>query len=82
MTATDTTTPNPVDVHVGHQLRQRRVDHGMTQTALAAAVEVSFQQIQKYERGANRISASMLWAIAGVLDVQPGYFFEGLTRGR
>lgn len=68
-----------VDVHVGERLRQRRLFLGITQMALAERIDLSFQQVQKYELGKNRISASRLWVIASVLTVQVGYFFEGLT---
>ncbi|MBT25433.1 helix-turn-helix domain-containing protein [Thalassobius sp. S69A] len=69
---------HPVDVHVGQKLRQRRWMIGMTQQQLAEQVGIKFQQIQKYETGANRISASRLWDIASVLDVPVSFFFEGL----
>jgi len=67
-----------VDVHVGQRVRQRRWMLGMTQQALADQVGIKFQQIQKYETGANRISSSRLWDIAAVLDVPVAFFFEGL----
>ena len=69
---------NPIDLHVGKRLRQRRRVLGMTQQKLADDVNIRFQQIQKYESGANRISASRLWALARALDVPVAYFFEGL----
>ena len=69
---------HPVDVHVGKRIRQRRWMIGMTQQQLADAVGIKFQQIQKYETGMNRVSASRLWDIAGTIDVPIGYFFEGL----
>lgn len=72
-------TPHPVDLHVGARLRQRRVRLGVSQSALGAKAAITFQQIQKYERGANRCSASMLWTLAQALQVEPGYFFEGYT---
>ncbi len=65
--------PSPVDVHVGEQVRLRRKLLGMTQTNLGDALDLSFQQIQKYERGANRIGASRLLALARVLDVWPAH---------
>ncbi len=68
---------NPVDLHVGQRLRQRRSLLGMTQQKLAVAVGIKFQQIQKYESGANRVSASRLFALAQALDVPVSYFFEG-----
>ncbi len=67
-----------VDVHVGKRIRQRRWLTGMTQQGLADLVGIKFQQIQKYETGANRVSASRLWDIADALDVQVAFFFEGL----
>ncbi|WP_298971962.1 helix-turn-helix transcriptional regulator [uncultured Roseobacter sp.] len=67
-----------VDVHVGKRIRQRRWLVGMTQQKLAECVGIKFQQIQKYETGANRVSASRLWDIADALDVDVAFFFEGL----
>ena len=69
---------HPIDLHVGARLRQRRRLLGMTQQKLAEAVRIRFQQIQKYESGANRISASRLWALSRALDVPVAFFFEGL----
>ncbi|TRD23597.1 helix-turn-helix domain-containing protein [Palleronia caenipelagi] len=69
---------HPVDVHVGSRVRQRRWMTGMTQQQLAEKVGIKFQQIQKYETGMNRISASRLWDIAAALDVPVAFFFEGL----
>jgi transcriptional regulator with XRE-family HTH domain len=70
-----------VDVHVGKRIRQRRWLVGMTQQKLAEAVGIKFQQIQKYETGANRVSASRLWDIADALEVDVAFFFEGLKEG-
>ncbi len=70
--------PNPVDVHVGKRLRQARKHAGLSQTALGRALGISFQQIQKYESGGNRLGSSRLWHAANSLDVRVGYFFEGL----
>ena len=69
-----------VDVHVGKRLRQRRRLLGLTQHQLAVTIGVRFQQIQKYECGANKVSAGRLWALSQALEVQPGYFFEGLRE--
>ena len=69
---------HPVDVHVGKRVRHRRWMVGMTQQQLGDKVGIKFQQIQKYETGMNRISASRLWDIAHALDVQVSFFFEGL----
>ncbi|MBI1365843.1 MAG: helix-turn-helix domain-containing protein [Alphaproteobacteria bacterium] len=70
---------NPIDLYVGKRLRQRRRLLGYTQQRLAEEVNIRFQQIQKYESGANRISASRLWSLAKALDVPVAYFFEGLN---
>ena len=69
---------HPVDVHVGKRIRHRRWMVGMTQQQLAEKVGIKFQQIQKYETGMNRVSASRLWDIANSTDVTIGFFFEGL----
>ena len=71
---------HPVDVHVGKRVRHRRWLIGMTQQQLAERVGIKFQQIQKYETGANRISASRLWDISDALDVPVSFFFEGLQE--
>ena len=68
-----------IDFHLGKRMRRRRRLLGLTQQQLAEACGVRFQQIQKYECGANRVSAARLWRIAGALDVPVNYFFEGLT---
>jgi len=72
-------TPNPIDVHVGLQVRLRRKELKISQEKLADTLGLTFQQVQKYERGANRISASKLYEIARTLRVPIGWFFEGLT---
>ncbi|MFW2542080.1 helix-turn-helix domain-containing protein [Primorskyibacter sp. 2E107] len=69
---------HPVDVHVGKRIRHRRWLVGMTQQQLAEQVGIKFQQIQKYETGANRVSASRLWDIADALVVPVSFFFEGI----
>ena len=74
--------PDPVDVYVGQRLRQRRTLLGMSQEKLANAFGVSFQQVQKYERGANRISASRLHLLTNILDVPITYFFDGLPSSQ
>jgi transcriptional regulator with XRE-family HTH domain len=71
--------PNPIDVHVGERLRQRRTLLGMTQAAIADLIGLTFQQVQKYERGTNRISSSRLFDLARLLDVPVAYFFEGMS---
>ena len=70
---------HPVDVHVGKRIRHRRWLVGMTQQQLAESVGIKFQQIQKYETGMNRVSASRLWDIASSLSVPVSFFFEGLS---
>ena len=70
--------PSPVDVHVGARLRVRRTLLGMSQTTLGDAIGLTFQQVQKYERGSNRISASRLFALTRVLDVPIQYFFDDM----
>lgn len=72
--------PHPVDLHVGRQVRTRRLQLGYSQSDLAQALGVTFQQIQRYESGANRISASMLWRIARFLRADAADFFEGLDQ--
>ena len=69
---------NEIDLHLGKRLRRRRRLLGLTQQQLAGAVGVRFQQIQKYECGANRISAARLWLLAKALEAPVGAFFEGL----
>ena len=71
--------PNPVDIHVGERLRSRRALLGYTQEKLAESVNLTFQQIQKYERGTNRVSASRLWQFSKVLRVPISYFFENYS---
>ena len=71
---------HPVDVHVGKRVRHRRWMVGMTQQQLASKVGIKFQQIQKYETGMNRISASRLWDIAEALDVDVRFFFDGIDE--
>ena len=71
--------PEAVDVHVGSRVRQRRTMLGMSQEKLGEALGLTFQQVQKYERGANRIGASRLHHISEVLDVPINYFFEDIS---
>lgn len=73
---------HPVDRHVGAQLRSFRLQRGMSQSAVAAAVGLTFQQLQKYEKGVNRISASKLFELAGILGVSVQEFFAGLPEER
>ena len=67
-----------VDDHVGERIRERRTMMGLTQENLANALSISYQQVQKYERGTNRVSASRLWDLAAALGVPVSYFFDGL----
>jgi len=73
--------PNPIDVHVGRRIRQRRTLLGMSQEKLAEAIGLTFQQVQKYERGGNRLGSSRLFDVARVLDVPIPYFFEEMEAG-
>jgi len=72
--------PNPVDVHVGGRVRIRRMLLGLSQEKLGDALGLTFQQVQKYERGANRIGASRLFDLSRVLDVPVAYFFEDMPE--
>lgn len=69
--------PNPVDKHVGSRVRMRRMMLGMSQEKLGRALGLTFQQVQKYEKGTNRIGASRLQQISGILQVSVAFFFEG-----
>lgn len=73
--------PHPIDVHVGKRLRLRRSILGMSQDAIGKAIGVSFQQIQKYERGINRMGSSRLYEFARILDIPISYFFEDFEGG-
>jgi transcriptional regulator with XRE-family HTH domain len=73
--------PNPIDVHVGSRVRLRRTLLGMSQERLGDAIGLTFQQVQKYERGANRIGASRLYDLSRVLDVPVSFFFDDLSPG-
>ncbi|MDA0653290.1 MAG: helix-turn-helix transcriptional regulator [Proteobacteria bacterium] len=74
--------PHPVDVAVGNRVRGRRILMGMSQERLAEELGITFQQVQKYEKGSNRVSASRLSDISRILDVLPGYFFEDFSEGK
>ena len=71
--------PNPVDVHVGNRVRLRRTLLGMSQERLGEALGLTFQQVQKYERGANRVGASRLFDLSRILDVPISFFFDDMT---
>ena len=71
--------PNPIDVHVGSRIRMRRTLLGISQTALADAIGLTFQQVQKYEKGVNRVSSSRLVDLANALDLTIPYFFEEMS---
>jgi transcriptional regulator with XRE-family HTH domain len=73
--------PNPVDVHVGSRVRYRRMIIGMSQEKLGEKMNLTFQQIQKYEKGTNRIGASRLFQLSKILEVPVGYFFEDAFPG-
>ncbi len=73
---------NDVDLHLGRRLRRRRRLLGLTQQQVANAVGIRFQQIQKYECGANRISAARLWELSEALEVPVSYFYDGLAEAR
>lgn len=73
-------TTRPVDAHVGKRLRQRRTLLGLSQESLGRAVDLTFQQIQKYERGTNRIGASRLYQLSNILDVPVSYFFDNMPK--
>jgi len=69
---------HPVDVYVGARMKQRRIEQGMSQERLGKELNLTFQQVQKYERGANRVGASRLFELSQALDVPVGYFFEDM----
>ena len=71
--------PNPIDVHVGARIRLRRTLLGISQVTLAEAIGLTFQQVQKYEKGANRVSSSRLLDVANALDVSISYFFDEMS---
>ena len=73
---------NDIDLHLGRRLRRRRRLLGLTQQQLASSVGIRFQQIQKYECGANRISAARLWQLAEALEIPIGYFYDGLSEAQ
>jgi len=77
----DERSPNYVDQHIGARIRLRRLTTNVSQEGLAFELNLTFQQIQKYEKGTNRVAASRLWDIARALDVPVEYFFEGLEHG-
>ncbi|MRX51566.1 helix-turn-helix domain-containing protein [Paracoccus sp. S-4012] len=73
--------PHIVDTHVGKRIRHRRWMMGVTQQQLAETIGIKFQQVQKYETGANRVSASRLWDISRALEVPVSFFFDGIENG-
>jgi transcriptional regulator with XRE-family HTH domain len=75
------TSPNPIDVHVGKRLRLRRTLLGMSQERLGELLGLTFQQVQKYERGVNRIGSSRLFELGQILDVPVSFFFDDMPRG-
>jgi transcriptional regulator with XRE-family HTH domain len=76
-----TSKPNPIDVHVGSRVRLRRTLLGMSQEKLGDALGLTFQQVQKYERGANRIGSSRLFKLSQILDVPVSFFFDDMADG-
>ncbi len=70
--------PHPVDIHVGQRIKEIRTVRGFTQSNVAEHLGISFQQLQKYETGANRVSASRMFELSKLLNVSPSFFFEGL----
>ena len=72
-------TPHPVDLHVGRRIAEKRLALGYNQSDLGRALNLTFQQVQKYEKGTNRVSASKLWLIAQFFKVDLSYFFDGLS---
>lgn len=72
--------PNPIDIHVGNRVRMCRTLMGMSQERLGQALGLTFQQVQKYERGMNRIGASRLWDISQVLNTPVSFFYEGISE--
>ena len=76
-----TNKPDPIDVHVGSRVRLRRTLLGMNQSKLGDALGLTFQQIQKYERGANRIGSSRLYRLSKILDVPVAFFFDEMAQG-
>jgi len=74
--------PHPVDRYVGRRVAEKRIGLGFNQSDLGRALGVTFQQIQKYEKGSNRISSSKLWEMANFLGVDINYFFDGLAEAR
>jgi transcriptional regulator with XRE-family HTH domain len=73
--------PDPVDIHVGSRIRFNRTEAGLSQETLAEALGITFQQVQKYERGTNRVSASRLYQLALIFNVPIGSFFDGFEEG-
>ncbi|MGL4288715.1 MAG: helix-turn-helix domain-containing protein [Phreatobacter sp.] len=73
--------PNPIDKHVGSRVRMRRMMLGMSQEKLGERLSLTFQQVQKYEKGTNRIGASRLQQISAILSVPVSFFFEGAPSG-
>lgn len=77
---TPTGQPNPIDIHVGNRIRLRRTLLGLSQEKLASLLGLTFQQVQKYERGTNRVGASRLWDISRVLEVSVSFFYDDMDK--
>ena len=73
-------TPNPVDIYVGARLREARLQRGLSQERVAEEMGITFQQVQKYEKGLNRIGASRLWDLAQVLGMTISYFYDNMDQ--
>lgn len=71
---------NPIDKHIGAQIKRRRLMLGLSQQELADQLGLTFQQVQKYEQGANRVNGSRMWDICQVLQIEPNFLFEGLDK--
>lgn len=78
MAPATTKSPNPIDIHVGSRVRLRRMMIGMSQERLGEKLSLTFQQVQKYEKGANRIGASRLYTIASIFEVPVSFFYEDM----
>ena len=82
MTISPESRPSPVDVHVGARIRLRRTLLGMSQERLGDALGLTFQQVQKYERGVNRVGASRLFDLSRILDVPISFFYDNMPSGQ
>ena len=74
--------PDPIDKHIGSKIRLRRLEIGWSQSKIGNGLGITFQQVQKYEKGTNRIAASRLYKLAEILGVPITFFFDGLQRSK